>query len=130
MLWITQPSCHQFLTAILTIGTQERGVLVRILEEAQQTVSQNRTRRLSAHVQLTYVDGFCLCRCRQHGVTSIFRITPHQGGDDMHGNVCERVADFYRRDYYASSPEEDPPGPEGKFNRSNKGRTILRGGAC
>ena len=30
---------------------------------------------------------------------------------DMYGNVCERVADTYARDYYAKSPKEDPTGP-------------------
>ena len=30
---------------------------------------------------------------------------------DIYGNVCERVADTYVRDYYAKSPKEDPAGP-------------------
>ena len=30
---------------------------------------------------------------------------------DIYGNVCERVADTYARDYYAKSPKEDPVGP-------------------
>jgi len=30
---------------------------------------------------------------------------------DMYGNVFERVADTYARDYYANSPKEDPVGP-------------------
>ena len=29
---------------------------------------------------------------------------------DLYGNVCERVADRYARDYYANSPKEDPTG--------------------
>jgi formylglycine-generating enzyme required for sulfatase activity len=33
------------------------------------------------------------------------------GLHDIHGNVCERVADTYARDYYAKSPKEDPVGP-------------------
>jgi len=28
----------------------------------------------------------------------------------MYGNVCERVADVYARDYYKNSPKEDPVG--------------------
>jgi formylglycine-generating enzyme required for sulfatase activity len=47
---------------------------------------------------------------------------------DMHGNVCERIADFYRRDYYASSPKQDPTGPEGRYANGNNGTTLLRGG--
>ncbi len=30
---------------------------------------------------------------------------------DMYGNVCERVADTYARDYYAKGPKVDPTGP-------------------
>ena len=30
---------------------------------------------------------------------------------DIHGNVVERVADKYERDYYAKSPLKDPTGP-------------------
>lgn len=30
---------------------------------------------------------------------------------DIYGNVWERVADTYARDYYAKSPKEDPAGP-------------------
>jgi formylglycine-generating enzyme required for sulfatase activity len=50
------------------------------------------------------------------------------GLHDMHGNVCERIADFYHRDYYASSPKQDPTGPEGRYANGNNGTTLLRGG--
>jgi formylglycine-generating enzyme required for sulfatase activity len=33
---------------------------------------------------------------------------------DMYGNVCERMADRYAKDYYAKSPKENPTGPAQK----------------
>jgi iron(II)-dependent oxidoreductase len=44
------------------------------------------------------------------------------GLHDMQGNVVEWVADFYDAAYYASSPEDNPQGPEtGRFR-------VIRGG--
>jgi formylglycine-generating enzyme required for sulfatase activity len=41
---------------------------------------------------------------------------------DMTGNVCEWCADYYRYDFYSSSPDSNPAGPEtGKFR-------VIRGG--
>ena len=41
---------------------------------------------------------------------------------DMHGNVSEYCHDYYERDYYKQSPEQDPQGPaSGSYH-------VLRGG--
>ena len=41
---------------------------------------------------------------------------------DMHGNAQQWCADWYDQDYYANSPQDDPPGP------STGTRRIIRGG--
>jgi uncharacterized protein (TIGR02996 family) len=42
---------------------------------------------------------------------------------DMHGNMWDWAADAFSEDYYANSPEVDPPGPEGDSH------FVLRGGS-
>lgn len=39
---------------------------------------------------------------------------------DIYGNVCERVADKYVKDYYATSPLQDPEGPSPGTNSNFK----------
>ena len=41
---------------------------------------------------------------------------------DMHGNVWQWCQDWYKKDYYTDSPEDDPKGPDSGTVR------VLRGG--
>jgi formylglycine-generating enzyme required for sulfatase activity len=45
------------------------------------------------------------------------------GVEDMAGNVFEWVNDWYSDNYYASSPKDNPAGPDGNTNK------VLRGGS-
>jgi formylglycine-generating enzyme required for sulfatase activity len=42
---------------------------------------------------------------------------------DLAGNTLEWVADWYQSDYYAESPDTNPPGPNAG------GEKVLRGGS-